>query len=175
MTDLMTQQIALEERMASLGVEKFRAAHQDSLSEGAATDTLGGTYSVQSVDLQLPLAKVQIKNLERAGSLPELPEQVATPKVVTGMDALGRGNDLSNLMQFLSLVGETPAAQRLKWDQIATRVANGLNVETDAQGSARPPSMNVGDPSRGSLVGLCGRNGILCGKLFIFPMSRRTR
>lgn len=94
-------------------------------------DTLGGTYSVQSVDLQLPLAKVQIKNLERAGSLPELPKQVATPKVVTGMDALGRGNDLSNLMQFLELVGQSPAAQRLKWDQIATRVANGLNVETE--------------------------------------------
>lgn len=94
-------------------------------------DTLGGTYSVQSVDLQLPLAKVQIKNLERAGSLPELPKQVATPKVVTGMDALGRGNDLSNLMQFLELISPTPAAQRLKWDQIATRVANGLNVETE--------------------------------------------
>jgi hypothetical protein len=94
-------------------------------------DTLGGTYSVQSVDLQLPLARIQIKNLERTGSLPELPNEVATPKIVTGMDALGRGNDLSNLMQFLSLIGESPAAQSLKWDQIAIRLANGLNIETE--------------------------------------------
>lgn len=94
-------------------------------------DTLGGTYSVQAVDLQLPLAKVQIKNLESRGSLPELPKQVATPKVVTGMDALGRGNDLSNLMQFLNLIGESPAAQSIKWENLALRLANGLNIETE--------------------------------------------
>lgn len=94
-------------------------------------DTLGGTYSVQSVDLQLPLAKVLIAHLERRKSLPELPKNVASPKVVTGMDALGRGNDLSNLMQFIEIVAESPAGQHLKWDNIALRVANGLNVETD--------------------------------------------
>lgn len=100
-------------------------------------DTLGGTYSVQSVDLQLPLAKVQIKNLERRGALPELPKGVVEPKVVTGMDALGRGNDLSNLMQFISLIGETPAGQSIKWDGLAMRVANGLNIET--QGLLKTP------------------------------------
>lgn len=94
-------------------------------------DTLGGTYSVLSVDLQLPLARVQIANLESVGALPELPKDITTPKVVTGMDALGRGNDLSNLMQFLQIVGQSPAGQDLKWDQIAIRVANGLNIETD--------------------------------------------
>lgn len=94
-------------------------------------DTLGGTYSVQSVDLQLPLARVQIKSLEGRGSLPELPKGIVEPKVVTGMDALGRGNDLSNLMQFINLIGETPAAQSVKWEGLALRVANGLNIETE--------------------------------------------
>jgi len=94
-------------------------------------DTLGGTYSLLSVDLQLPLARVQIANLEASGSLPQLPKNMTSPKVVTGMDALGRGNDLSNLMQFLEIVQQSPAAQSLKWDQIALRLANGLNIETD--------------------------------------------
>jgi len=53
------------------------------------------------------------------------------PKVVTGMDALGRGNDLSNLMQFLDIVSQSPAGQHLKWEQITLRLANGLNIETD--------------------------------------------
>jgi len=94
-------------------------------------DTLGGTYSLLSVDLQLPLARVQIANLEAIGALPELPKNMTQPKVVTGMDALGRGNDLSNLMQFLEIVQQSPAGQSLKWDQIALRLANGLNIETD--------------------------------------------
>lgn len=94
-------------------------------------DTLGGVYSLLALDLQLPLAKVQIAQLESTGALPELPKNIATPKIVTGMDALGRGNDLSNLMQFLSIIGQSPAVESLKWDQISLRVANGLNIETD--------------------------------------------
>lgn len=94
-------------------------------------DTLGGTYSVQSVDLQLPLAKILIAQLEARKSLPELPKNVATPKVVTGMDALGRGNDLSSLIQWKSLIADTPAMAEVKWDQFAQRCANGLNVETE--------------------------------------------
>lgn len=94
-------------------------------------DTLGGTYSVQSVDLQLPLARVLISHLEKRGSLPELPKNVASPKVVTGMDALGRGNDLSNLLQWKALIMDTPAVQDVKWDKFALRAANGLNVETE--------------------------------------------
>ena len=93
-------------------------------------DTLGGTYSVQSVDVQLPLASILIKHLERRGSLPELPKQVATPKVVTGMDALGRGNDLSNLIQFRDFVSATPeSAATVNWLGFNTRVANSLNIE----------------------------------------------
>lgn len=94
-------------------------------------DTLGGTYSVQAADLQLPLARVQIKCLENRSALPELPKQITAPKVVTGMDALGRGNDLSNLMQYIGIIQQTPAASMIKWGALATRLGNSLNVEMD--------------------------------------------
>ena len=94
-------------------------------------DTLGGAYSLQAVDLQLPLASILIGHLEDRKSLPELPGGVVSPKVVTGMDALGRGNDLSNLMQFREMIAGTPAESTVKWDGFALRVANGLNVETE--------------------------------------------
>lgn len=94
-------------------------------------DTLGGTYSVQSVDLQLPLANILIYHLTARKSLPELPKNVASPKVVTGMEALGRGNDLSSLLQWKALIMDTPAVNDVKWDKFAQRAANGLNVETD--------------------------------------------
>ncbi len=92
-------------------------------------DTLGGTYSVQAVDLQLPLARIQIKMLESRHALPELPKNTVAPKVVTGLDALGRGNDLSNLLEFVNIVGNTPAADRMRWENIITRIGNSLNIE----------------------------------------------
>lgn len=94
-------------------------------------DTLGGVYSLQSVDLQLPLARCLIAHLEARRSLPELPPNVATPQIVTGMDALGRGNDLSNLVQWKALIMGTPAENDVKWERFALRAANGLNVETE--------------------------------------------
>ena len=93
-------------------------------------DTLGGVYSVQAVDLQLPLARVLMDQLARRGELPELPKNITTPRVVAGMDALGRGNDLSNLLQWKAIVAGTPAEADVKWGNFATRAANSLNVET---------------------------------------------
>ncbi|UFS66949.1 portal protein [Paracoccus denitrificans] len=93
-------------------------------------DILGGVYSVQAVDLQLPLARVLMDQLARRGELPELPKNITTPRVVAGMDALGRGNDLTNLLQWKAVINDTPAAQEVKWSNFATRAANALNVET---------------------------------------------
>lgn len=45
MTDLMQKQIELEERMASLGVEKFRVAHYENLN----AETASGSRSVKTV------------------------------------------------------------------------------------------------------------------------------
>lgn len=93
-------------------------------------DTLGGVYSVQAVDLQLPLARILIDGLSRRGLLPELPREIVEPHVVTGMDALGRGNDLSNLLQWKAVLADTPAAADVNWANFASRAANSLNVET---------------------------------------------
>lgn len=93
-------------------------------------DTLGGVYSVQAVDLQLPLARVLIASLRSRGLLPDLPSGIVEPHVVTGMDALGRGNDLSNLLQWKAVIGDTPALEEVNWSKFALRAANALNVET---------------------------------------------
>ena len=94
-------------------------------------DILGGTYSILAVELQLPLANLQIKALEKAGLLPELPSDIVSPRVVTGMDALGRGNDMTNLLQFKEVMKDTPAIQDVKWGAFATRVATSLNIELE--------------------------------------------
>lgn len=61
---------------------------------------LGGTYSTFGQELQLPLIRRLIHQMERQGKLPALPEGVVQPAIVTGIDALGRGNDLTKLSGF---------------------------------------------------------------------------
>lgn len=60
---------------------------------------LGGVYSLMAVEFQLPYVKVRLKQLEEAGVLPELPKGVVKPAIVTGVEALGRGNDKTKLLE----------------------------------------------------------------------------
>jgi len=64
-------------------------------------DTLGGTYSRLSSDLQLPLVNIIIGNMQEAGDIQPLPKAVR-PVIVTGLDAIGRGHDLQRLDEFIA-------------------------------------------------------------------------
>ena len=68
---------------------------------------LGGVYSILSVELQLPLVKRKMALMEKSGSLPKLPKDVVTPRITTGLDALGRGNDKAKLIEFISTLAQT--------------------------------------------------------------------
>lgn len=63
--------------------------------------SLGGIYSLLSHELQLPLVKRIIAVLEREKKLPQLPEGTVEPVIITGFEALGRGNDANKLATFL--------------------------------------------------------------------------
>ncbi len=94
-------------------------------------DTLGGVYSVQSQELQLPLTFVLISQLERTGKLPTLPAGIL-PTIVTGMDALGRGQDLAKLDGFISgALQKNPqvVAQYINWSDYLTRRGAALGID----------------------------------------------
>jgi hypothetical protein len=61
---------------------------------------LGGIYSILSQEFQLPLVKRLMYQMERQKRLPPLPEGTVQPVIVTGLEALGRGNDLNKLSMF---------------------------------------------------------------------------
>ena len=72
---------------------------------------LGGIYSILSVELQLPLVNRKMALMERRGSLPPLPKQggqeLVKPRITTGLDALGRGNDKAKLIEFVTTLAQT--------------------------------------------------------------------
>jgi hypothetical protein len=93
-------------------------------------DALGGIYSVLSQDLQLPfITRLQFQ-MQKQGRLPRLPKGVVRPSIVTGLEALGRGHDMSKLDQFIAGIPPEIAAQYIVWPEYLDRRATALAIET---------------------------------------------
>ena len=67
---------------------------------------LGGLYSLLSQELQMPIVKRLISKMTKQKRLPKLPKEVVKPTITTGVEALGRGNDLNKLDMFVAGVGQ---------------------------------------------------------------------
>lgn len=99
---------------------------------------LGGVYSILSQEFQLPLVNRLMFRMQRTKELPTLPKGIVNPVIVTGLDALGRGNDLTKLDTFMQAVMQVPqAAQAINWDNYMTRRATALGIDT--AGLIKPP------------------------------------
>ncbi|MEL6980025.1 MAG: portal protein, partial [Pseudomonadota bacterium] len=110
---------------------------------GELEDALGGVYSVLAEELQKPLVELMIHHKARQGLLPPLPEGLARPEIVTGLDALGRGRELARLEAFMGLVGkigslsQTPLAAQLDLGRMLRMGAEALGVA--AEDLVKPP------------------------------------
>lgn len=63
---------------------------------------LGGIYSSLAQDFQLPYVSVLMANLQSKGRLPQLPKGAIKPAITTGIEAIGRGSDLTKLAGLLN-------------------------------------------------------------------------
>jgi hypothetical protein len=93
---------------------------------------LGGVYSILSQEFQLPLVVRLMFRMQRAKELPTLPKGIVQPVIVTGLEALGRGNDLTKLDTFMSAIMQVPeATSRVNWSDYMTRRATALGIDTE--------------------------------------------
>jgi hypothetical protein len=98
---------------------------------GELEDTLGGIYSILSQELQLPLARRILVQLQATGQIADLPEDIVSPAIITGMEALGRGHDLNKLTTFLSVIGQNPeASAALNWTGLTLAIASSCGIDT---------------------------------------------
>jgi hypothetical protein len=95
--------------------------------------TLGGVYSVLSQEFQLPLINLLLQKMVKSKKMPKFPKDKVKPKIVTGMEALGRGQDLNKLSQFLEYLaplGPEVIAQKLNIDDYMDRLGASLGIDT---------------------------------------------
>jgi hypothetical protein len=95
---------------------------------------LGGIYSLLSQEFQLPLVARIIDRLTKAKKMPKLNKNFITPTIVTGIDALGRGNDLSRLDLYLQgiaqILGPGGLQQYIDFREYMNRRAASLGIDT---------------------------------------------
>lgn len=96
--------------------------------------SLGGSYAMLTQEYQLPVATLIEHRLEEEEKIPALPAGLIRPKVVTGIEALGRGHDLNRLRGFMAdargLFGDTVLA-RLNPANGLTRLAVNYGIDPD--------------------------------------------
>lgn len=69
-------------------------------------NTLGGVYSLLSEEFQRTLIGRLIARLEKNEALPKLPEKIVRPVIITGLDALGRSQELARIERACATIGQ---------------------------------------------------------------------
>jgi len=107
--------------------QEIRVAHQE------LEIALGGVYAVLSQEFQLPLVELLMHKMQKENKIPKLPDEGLKPLIVTGVEALGRGEDLNKLQQFLqTLLPLGPEVmQELNISDYISRLAGSLGIDVE--------------------------------------------
>lgn len=94
---------------------------------------LGGVYSILAQDLQLPLAVRLVDRMTKQKRLPKLPKGFVRPTIVTGLEALGRGNDLTKYQALIANASPLgpEVMQRINVGDLLTRIGTSLGIDMD--------------------------------------------
>jgi len=78
---------------------------------------IGGLYSILTQELQLPLVRRLMHLMRKQRKLAPFPKvqgkSLVSPKPVTGLEAIGRGDDRNKLVDFLSVVNQALGAETM--------------------------------------------------------------
>jgi hypothetical protein len=94
---------------------------------------LGGIYSVLSQEFQVPLVNLLLAKMQKEGKMPKFPKDTLKPQIVTGLEALGRGQDLNKLQQFLAMLqplGADVISSELNIGDYLDRLGASLGIDT---------------------------------------------
>ncbi len=99
---------------------------------------IGGLYSILTQELQLPLVRRLMHLLRKQRKLPPFPKvdgkPLVNPKPVTGLEAIGRGDDRNKLIDFLTTVqqalGPEAMAKYINVPEALARLAASESIDT---------------------------------------------
>ena len=96
---------------------------------------LGGAYTLLAATLQKPLLMREISRLKKRKELPQVSDKDLSPKVIVGLEGLGRGTDVEKLMKATeALAAMAPVLQvipDIDQNKLVQFIFNGVGLDTD--------------------------------------------
>jgi len=99
-------------------------------------EALGGAFSLLGQEMQIPIVKLTEQRMIALGELPKLDdERLVQPKIVSGVDAIGRGREEQALESYIltvqQAIGPDAAAQRFKTGNLLSRLAAAKGIDPE--------------------------------------------
>ena len=88
-------------------------AEEVRLTQLELEQSLGGIFSLLTVEFLVPYLNRTLLILQRSNQIPRLPKDVVRPKIVAGINSLGRGQDNEALTRFITTVAQTLGPEAL--------------------------------------------------------------
>ena len=88
-------------------------AEEVRLTQLELEQSLGGLFSLLTVEFLVPYLNRTLLILQRSNQIPRLPKAVVRPKIVAGINSLGRGQDNESLTRFMGTVAQTLGPEAL--------------------------------------------------------------
>ena len=86
-----------------------------------------------TTEFQVPYVSRKLDILTRAGKVPKLPKDLVKPVMTVGLAAVGRGNDLEQLVRFTTTLGQTMGPESLttyiKPNELIKRLAYSMGID----------------------------------------------
>ena len=88
-------------------------AEEVRLTQLELEQSLGGLFSLLTVEFLVPYLNRKLLVMQRSGELPRYPKNLVKPTIVAGINALGRGQDRESLTAFITTISQTLGPQAL--------------------------------------------------------------
>ena len=88
-------------------------AEEVRMTQMELNEQLGGLYSVLTTEFLVPYLNRTLLVLQRSNQIPKLPKDLVRPKIVAGVNALGRGQDREALTTFVQTIAQTLGPEAL--------------------------------------------------------------
>jgi len=108
-------------------------AEEVRLTQLELEQSLGGLFSLLTVEFLIPYLNRKLLVLQRSGELPRIPKDLVNPTIVAGINALGRGQDRESLTTFIGTIAQAlgPEAmmQYINADEAIKRLAAAQGID----------------------------------------------
>ena len=94
---------------------------------------LGGLFSLLTTEFLTPYLARKLSELQRVGAIPKIPKDLISPTIVAGVAALGRGQDVESLTNFITTLTQTlgpeAASSYINQEEFIKRLAAAQGID----------------------------------------------